>query len=97
MRKDDLLGIPAAREELGPQQGDTVEVIVRKPTTCRKRTENPLYRLVGIGKGGPPDGAENHDKCLYGSGPIEVDESPEGMRGETDLIHCMWEVQNDCA
>ena len=68
VRKDGSLGIPkAVREELGLQQGDKVEVVVRQSITHRhKRTKNPLYSLVGIGKGGPPDGAENHDKYLYG-------------------------------
>jgi len=68
VRKDGSLAIPkVTREELGLQQGDEVEVIVRKSATPRrKRTDNPLYGVIGIGKGGPPDGAENHDKYLYG-------------------------------
>jgi bifunctional DNA-binding transcriptional regulator/antitoxin component of YhaV-PrlF toxin-antitoxin module len=68
VHKDGLLEIPRAiQEELGLRQGDEVEVILRKFATLKsKRTKNPLYRLVGIGKGGPPDGAENHDKYLYG-------------------------------
>ncbi len=68
VRKDGSLTIPkVTREELGLQQGDEVEVIVRKSATPRrKETENPLYGVIGIGKGGPPDGAENHDKYLYG-------------------------------
>ena len=71
VRKDGSLGIPkVVREELGLQQGDKVEVIVRKSTTRRSQTENPLYRLVCIGKGGPPDGAENHDKYLYDKQPM---------------------------
>ena len=40
---------------------------VRKSVSEFKK--NPLYHLVGIGKGGPPDGAENHDKCRYGKRP----------------------------
>jgi bifunctional DNA-binding transcriptional regulator/antitoxin component of YhaV-PrlF toxin-antitoxin module len=65
--QDGLLEIPKSiQEELRLQQGDEVEVILRKSVTHhRKRTKNPLYRLVGIGKGGPPNGAENHDKYLY--------------------------------
>jgi AbrB family looped-hinge helix DNA binding protein len=68
VRKDGSLGIPkAAREELGLRQGDEVEVVVQKPIVHHsQQKENPLYHLVGIGKGGPPDGAENHDKYLYG-------------------------------
>ena len=67
VRQDGLLEIPKSiQEELRLQQGDEVEVILRKSETHRReRTKNPLYHLVGIGKGGPSDGAENHDKYIY--------------------------------
>ena len=68
LRKDGALGIPrAVRQELGLRRGDQVEVVVRKPASRRRKgADNPLYHLVGIGKGGPKDGAENHDGYLYG-------------------------------
>jgi AbrB family looped-hinge helix DNA binding protein len=68
VRKDGSLTIPRAiRKELGLKQGDTVQVLVQRSATSRRtRTKGPLSELVGIGKGGPPDGAKNHDKYLYG-------------------------------
>ena len=68
VRKDGLLALPrTAREKLGVHQGDEVEVQVK---TQASSEENPLLALIGIGKGGKPDGAENHDKYLYESDPL---------------------------
>jgi AbrB family looped-hinge helix DNA binding protein len=68
VREDGALVIPrTVRKELGLQRGDTVEVVVRKRASRRRSVkENSLYEIVALGKGGPPDGAENHDKYLYG-------------------------------
>lgn len=33
----------------------------KKPDPAR----NPLLRMIGLGSGGPPDAAENHDFYLY--------------------------------
>ncbi|WP_420641152.1 CopG family transcriptional regulator [Candidatus Leptofilum sp.] len=27
--------------------------------------DDPIWQLIGIGKGGPPDGSVNHDKYIY--------------------------------
>ena len=64
--KNGTLTIPkVAREQLNLRQGDRVEVTLRKPGAGRRRT-HPLARIVALAKGGPADGAENHDRYLYG-------------------------------
>lgn len=67
VRRDGSLAIPKkAQEALGLQQGDEVDVVMsRTDAADREPTHNPLYDIIGIGKGGPPDGAENHDSVLY--------------------------------
>jgi len=71
VREDGLLEIPeSAQEELGLRHGDEVGVALTRPATPGERgADNPLLRLIGIGKGGPPDGAENHDRYLYARRP----------------------------
>jgi len=71
VRKNGTLTLPrGVREALGVQEGDEVEVIVRrmvKDAGMEPPMVNPLLRIVGLGKGGAPDGAENHDTYLYGA------------------------------
>jgi hypothetical protein len=42
----------------------------RQATTSQRQTDNPLYKIIGIAKGGRTDGAENHDRYLYREDPI---------------------------
>lgn len=66
VRKDGTLSISkAGREALELQVGDEVELVMEKSAPIDV-TNNPLYGIIGIAKGGPSDGAENHDKYLYG-------------------------------
>lgn len=67
VRRDGTLALPRkAREELGLRQGEEVEITLRTPDAApTSRTDNPLLGIIGIGKGGPVDGAENHDDALY--------------------------------
>ncbi len=71
IRRDGALAIPRkARELLGLQEGDKVEITVHKPDVQVASTaSDPLLALIGLGKGGPDDGAENHDSRLYGPPP----------------------------
>jgi AbrB family looped-hinge helix DNA binding protein len=68
VRKNGALSLPKrAREELGLQPGDEVEIQIRRPeATPEKSPRNPLYDIIGMAKEGPADGAENHDAYLYG-------------------------------
>lgn len=68
VRKDGLLAIPKkARERLALRAGDEVQVCVEVPEgTATEQEENPLWGIIGLGKAGHADGAENHDKYLYG-------------------------------
>ena len=71
VRRDGALSMPKEmREKLHLHEGDEVEVTVSTPVAEASGEENPLLRLCGIGKGGKTDGAENHDKYLYGSDPL---------------------------
>lgn len=71
VRRDGALSMPKAmREKLHLREGDEVEVAVSTPVAEAKSEENPLLKIIGIGKGGPEDGGVNHDKYLYGSDPI---------------------------
>jgi hypothetical protein len=46
--------------------GDEVQVSVhKKGQPSQKEPSNPLYGIIGIGKAGRADGAENHDAYLY--------------------------------
>lgn len=46
--------------------GDEVKVSVfREVAPSRHEPSNPLYGIIGIGKAGRADGAENHDAYLY--------------------------------
>ena len=67
VRRDGTLAIPKqARETLGLHEGDQVEITVSKSETQAKHPgDDPLLELIGIGKGGPADGAEDHDSRLY--------------------------------
>jgi AbrB family looped-hinge helix DNA binding protein len=67
VRRDGTLAIPKkAREMLGLQEGDQIEITVNKPDTQAAGSGgDPLLELIGIGKGGPADGAEDHDSRLY--------------------------------
>jgi bifunctional DNA-binding transcriptional regulator/antitoxin component of YhaV-PrlF toxin-antitoxin module len=68
--KDGVLPLPsAARDKLNLREGDDVEVAVSTPGVEASGKENPLLKIIGIGKGGPEDGGVNHDKYLYGSDP----------------------------
>lgn len=67
VRRDGTLAIPKqARETLDLHEGDQVEITVNKPDTPSAILDSdPLLELIGIGKGGPVDGAEDHDSRLY--------------------------------
>ena len=63
VRRDGALEIPAAaREELGLNPGDVVEVEVHSAET---EVIDPLLEIIGLGDG-RPDGSVNHDSYLYG-------------------------------
>lgn len=66
VRKDGTLSIAKTdREALELEPGAEVELVMEKPEPVDV-PRNPLYGIIGIAKGGPSDGAENHDKYLYG-------------------------------
>ena len=67
VRQDWKLTIPKKiRESLGLHEGDEVEVTVSKSINSPlKQDRNLLLNLIGIAKGGPTDGAEDHDSRLY--------------------------------
>jgi len=67
VRRDGTLAISKkARMTLDLHEGDQIEITVNKPETQGESLEDdPLLALIGIGKGGPTDGAENHDTYLY--------------------------------
>lgn len=66
--KEGLLALPKrVRRELDLREANTLDITVHKREPLKPQPEeNPLYGLIGLGKGGPPDGAENHDQYLYG-------------------------------
>jgi AbrB family looped-hinge helix DNA binding protein len=67
VQSDGSLSLPEeARERLGLQPGDQVEIRIQ---TTGEAPPNPLYDIIGMVKGGPLDGAENHDAHLYGKKP----------------------------
>jgi bifunctional DNA-binding transcriptional regulator/antitoxin component of YhaV-PrlF toxin-antitoxin module len=67
VQPDGLLSLPEeAREQLGLQPGDQVEIRIQ---TIEEAPRNPLYDIIGMVKGEPVDGAENHDAHLYGKKP----------------------------
>lgn len=46
--------------------GDEVEITVHKRSQSSQDNQlNPLYGIIGLGKAGRTDGAENHDAYLY--------------------------------
>lgn len=75
VRKDGLLTLPKqVRERLHLQPGEEVEVSIRADEGMDEQTvrvideesvRNPLYGIIGLGKAGKVDGAENHDRYLY--------------------------------
>lgn len=67
VRRDGTLAIPKkARETLGLHEGDQIEITVNTSSTQAGEPDgDPLLELIGIGKGGPTDGAEDHDSRLY--------------------------------
>lgn len=67
VRRDGTLAIPKkARETLGLHEGDEVEITVNTASApTQEPGSDPLLELIGIGKGGPTDGAEDHDSRLY--------------------------------
>jgi len=67
VRRDGALAIPKiARDKLGLHEGDQVDITVNAPDVPSTISESdPLLGLIGIGKGGPKDGAEDHDAKLY--------------------------------
>jgi bifunctional DNA-binding transcriptional regulator/antitoxin component of YhaV-PrlF toxin-antitoxin module len=67
VQQDGSLALPEeAREQLGLHPGDQVEIRIE---TTPEAPRNPLLGIIGILKGGPADGAENHDAYLYGKKP----------------------------
>jgi bifunctional DNA-binding transcriptional regulator/antitoxin component of YhaV-PrlF toxin-antitoxin module len=59
-----------AQEQLRLQPGDQVEIQIQKAESALEtEPQNPLLRIIGIARGGPPDGAQNHDAYLYGKKP----------------------------
>ena len=53
------------KEPLALAEGTAVRVTITPASDVR----DPFAGLIGICTGGPPDGAENHDKYLYGKRP----------------------------
>jgi bifunctional DNA-binding transcriptional regulator/antitoxin component of YhaV-PrlF toxin-antitoxin module len=69
LRRDGSLSIPrSVRDELGLAEGDVVEV--RLGPANESSPSDPLLNIIGIGKGGRPDAAKEHDTYLYGSDPL---------------------------
>ena len=52
---------------------------VRVTITPIDEDEDPLAGLIGICKTGRTDGAENHDKYIYGKRPRVAQESDRGV------------------
>ena len=63
VRWDGALTIPKqTRETLGLHKGDQVEITLnRRDVPPEDIEDDPLLAIIGIGKGGPVDGAEDHD------------------------------------
>ncbi len=67
VRKDGSLSIPRkTREELHLHKGDRVNLTVERARVSDAEADEALLSLIGIATGGREDGAENHDKYLYG-------------------------------
>lgn len=54
-------GMLKPKEPLALTEGAEVRVIIETPGEAH----DPLEAVIGIGDG-PPDGADNHDKYIYG-------------------------------
>ena len=55
-----------ALHRLNLHPGDEVEISVhRRAHPLQSEQPNPLYGIIGLGKAGRADGAENHDAYLY--------------------------------
>lgn len=55
-------GVPKPKQPLTLPEGAEVRV-----TVCpADQRDDHLKDVIGICKGGPPDGAEKHDKYIYG-------------------------------
>ena len=68
VRRDGALAISkAARERLGLHEGDKIQITLDRPGILLSQpVEDPLLELIGIGKDGPVNGAQDHDEALYG-------------------------------
>ena len=68
VRQDGALELSAEElSRLGLQVGEQVALTVEvEPRPEPGEIPNPLYGIIGLGKAGHSDGAENHDRYLYG-------------------------------
>ena len=55
-------GVLKPKKRLKIPEGSKVNVTI----TPLQEVEDPLDKVIGIRKGGPKDGAQNHDKYIYG-------------------------------
>ncbi len=56
-------GVLKPKEPLALDEGAEVELIVMTPLP----DEDPLAAVIGIGRSGRTDGADNHDHYIYGT------------------------------
>jgi bifunctional DNA-binding transcriptional regulator/antitoxin component of YhaV-PrlF toxin-antitoxin module len=67
VRKDWSLSIPRkAREELHLREGDHVKLTVERAQASDAEIDEAMLSIIGVAEGGQEDGAENHDKYLFG-------------------------------
>lgn len=62
-----LLPPALIREALKARVGQEIRLTLTLPDASdpAPTDADPLLDIIGIGKGGPPDGAETHDDALY--------------------------------
>jgi predicted DNA-binding antitoxin AbrB/MazE fold protein len=58
-------GILRPKEPLALAEGSAVHVTISSLEEDAGEAPDPLADVIGIGDG-PPDGADNHDKYIYG-------------------------------
>ncbi len=55
-------GVLKPKKRLKLPEGSTVRLTI----ASLEQVEDPLDEVIGVCKGGPRDGARNHDKYIYG-------------------------------
>jgi predicted DNA-binding antitoxin AbrB/MazE fold protein len=59
-------GVLKPKQPLGLAEGSNVRLSISAAPSAVEEPFDPLADVIGICTGGPPDGADNHDKYIYG-------------------------------